>query len=95
MAAPRASGRLGFTEILHEKVGLNPMFMDDYSEADEDPVSPTSSPRRSALTTRSRRARFALDGLDEDAVMTLQPQKGAHPDPTCPPDLSLMCLQSK
>ncbi|ROV94501.1 hypothetical protein VSDG_05898 [Cytospora chrysosperma] len=75
MAAPRASGPLGFTEILHEKVGLNPMFMDDYSEADEDPVSPTSSPRRSALATRSRRARFALDGLDEDAVMTLQPQK--------------------
>ncbi|KUI55530.1 hypothetical protein VP1G_02948 [Cytospora mali] len=74
-----AKGLPGFTEILHEKGGLSPMFMDDYSEAEEDPVSPTSSPRRSALTTRSRRSRFALDEVNEDAIMTLQPQKGDRP----------------
>ncbi|KAK7740497.1 hypothetical protein SLS53_005340 [Cytospora paraplurivora] len=52
------------------------MFIDDYCESDEECVSPTALPHPSALETRSRRARFILDGLNEDAAMTLQPQKG-------------------
>ncbi|KAI3397706.1 hypothetical protein diail_10475 [Diaporthe ilicicola] len=61
---------VGFAELLCEKAGFALESRDDFDTSDDDEwVSPSSSPRRSAVTTCSRRTGTELDRIDEDAEM--------------------------
>lgn len=62
------------------------MALRSIKEEEEDSVSPSSSPHRSALTTRSRRPRFSLGPVEDEKVMQLQSHEGTevlrHPTPS-------------
>lgn len=66
-------------DILQKKVGLSPdMALRSIREEEEDSVSPSSPPHRSALTTRSRRPRFSLGPVEEEKVVQLQSHEGTE-----------------
>lgn len=63
-------------------MGLNPSRTFQDREDDDGSVSPSSSPHRSALTTRSRRPRFSLGPVEDEKVVQLQSHEGkesVHP----------------
>ncbi|KAJ0109685.1 hypothetical protein J7T55_014247 [Diaporthe amygdali] len=69
---------VGFAELLCEKAGFALQSGNDFDDSDDDEwVSPSSSPRQSAITTRGRRTRSELDRIDEEDETTDHEQE-AH-----------------
>lgn len=67
---------LPILDALQERIGSSPNKIFQARDVDDGPVSPSSSPHRSALTTRSRRPRFSLGPVEEEKVVQLQSHEG-------------------
>lgn len=58
---------MGFAELLCEKAGFALESGDGFDDSDDDEwVSPSSSPRQSAMMACSRKTRTELDRIDEE-----------------------------
>lgn len=66
-ASPFSKNLPDIADFISESTGVEPCRPAGVSHIEDEPVSPSSSPRRSALTTR--KPRLALDTVDEDGSM--------------------------